>query len=186
MNLDFFQHFKQLKYYHYGHCWLLSWRRLLCHMMIWPAMCEKNIIWHNHMKKLDICSERKCTFSSFEWHERDEDYEFAVVTCLLQTYLLVIFLQEPFNGPVGTYNNFQHPMGAGQPPQLPTSPPTYESVSERAPPIHAPFLFPQMDRRTGQGTTQGRAVCLQFCLSSTLLNYFSDKARTLLYSHRYR
>ncbi|XP_026234609.1 IST1 homolog isoform X2 [Anabas testudineus] len=35
---------------------------------------------------------------------------------------------EPFNGPVGTYNNFQHPMGAGQPPQLPTSPPTYESV----------------------------------------------------------
>uniref|UniRef100_A0A3Q1JMN8 IST1 homolog n=1 Tax=Anabas testudineus TaxID=64144 RepID=A0A3Q1JMN8_ANATE len=36
---------------------------------------------------------------------------------------------EPFNGPVGTYNNFQHPMGAGQPPQLPTSPPTYESVS---------------------------------------------------------
>ncbi|XP_041798153.1 IST1 homolog isoform X2 [Chelmon rostratus] len=33
---------------------------------------------------------------------------------------------EPFN--VGTYNNFQHPMGGGQPPQLPTSPPTYESA----------------------------------------------------------
>ncbi|XP_026234608.1 IST1 homolog isoform X1 [Anabas testudineus] len=37
---------------------------------------------------------------------------------------------EPFNGPVGTYNNFQHPMGAGQPPQLPTSPPTYESIDD--------------------------------------------------------
>lgn len=35
---------------------------------------------------------------------------------------------EQFNVPVGTYNNFQHPMGGGQPPQLPTSPPTYESA----------------------------------------------------------
>ncbi|CAK6973389.1 unnamed protein product [Scomber scombrus] len=35
---------------------------------------------------------------------------------------------EPFNAPVGTYNSFQPPMGGGQPPQLPTCPPTYESV----------------------------------------------------------
>ncbi|XP_076585874.1 IST1 homolog [Chaetodon auriga] len=35
---------------------------------------------------------------------------------------------EQFN--IGTYNNFQHPMGGGQPPQLPTSPPTYESIDE--------------------------------------------------------
>ncbi|KAK2853941.1 hypothetical protein Q5P01_006602 [Channa striata] len=37
---------------------------------------------------------------------------------------------DAFNGPVGTYNNFQHPMGGGQPPQLPTSPPTYESIDD--------------------------------------------------------
>ncbi|KAM8876434.1 IST1 homolog [Synchiropus picturatus] len=36
----------------------------------------------------------------------------------------------PFNPNVGTYNSFQHPMGGGQPPQLPTSPPTYESIDE--------------------------------------------------------
>ncbi|XP_034047887.1 IST1 homolog isoform X2 [Thalassophryne amazonica] len=38
---------------------------------------------------------------------------------------------EPFNAPFGTYNNisdFQPVMGGGQPPQLPTSPPTYEST----------------------------------------------------------
>ncbi|XP_029950809.1 IST1 homolog isoform X3 [Salarias fasciatus] len=35
---------------------------------------------------------------------------------------------EPFNAPIGNYNSFQHPMGGGQPPQLPTSPPTYEST----------------------------------------------------------
>ncbi|XP_034381976.1 IST1 homolog isoform X2 [Cyclopterus lumpus] len=35
---------------------------------------------------------------------------------------------EPYNNPVGTYNNFQHPMGGGQPPQLPSCPPTYESA----------------------------------------------------------
>ncbi|KAM3625176.1 uncharacterized protein V6R79_008072 [Siganus canaliculatus] len=37
---------------------------------------------------------------------------------------------DQFNVPVGTYSNFQHPMGAGQPPQLPTSPPTYESIDD--------------------------------------------------------
>lgn len=37
---------------------------------------------------------------------------------------------QPFNAPVGTYNNFQPPMGEGQPPQLPTSPPTYESIDD--------------------------------------------------------
>uniref|UniRef100_A0A8C1UX26 IST1 homolog n=1 Tax=Cyprinus carpio TaxID=7962 RepID=A0A8C1UX26_CYPCA len=40
---------------------------------------------------------------------------------------------EPFNGPVGTYDgfsNFQPPVRGGQPPQLPSCPPTYESVSE--------------------------------------------------------
>ncbi|KAK1891198.1 IST1 like [Dissostichus eleginoides] len=36
-------------------------------------------------------------------------------------------IDEPFN-PIGTYNNFQHPMGGGPPPQLPTCPPTYESA----------------------------------------------------------
>ncbi|KAM7424262.1 hypothetical protein PAMA_000550 [Pampus argenteus] len=35
---------------------------------------------------------------------------------------------EPMNAPIGTYDNFQHPMRGGQPPQLPTSPPTYESA----------------------------------------------------------
>ncbi|KAM9816873.1 LOW QUALITY PROTEIN: IST1 homolog [Neosynchiropus ocellatus] len=45
---------------------------------------------------------------------------------------------EPFNPNVGTYNNFQHPMGGGQPPQLPTSPPTYESVSEQSLPSMPP------------------------------------------------
>ncbi|XP_068609730.1 IST1 homolog [Brachionichthys hirsutus] len=33
---------------------------------------------------------------------------------------------------IGTYNNFQQPMGGGQPPQLPTSPPTYESIDDLA------------------------------------------------------
>ncbi|CAK6973390.1 IST1 homolog [Scomber scombrus] len=37
---------------------------------------------------------------------------------------------EPFNAPVGTYNSFQPPMGGGQPPQLPTCPPTYESIDD--------------------------------------------------------
>nr|XP_020465980.1 IST1 homolog isoform X2 [Monopterus albus] len=36
----------------------------------------------------------------------------------------------PYNAPVGTYNSFQPPMGGGQPPQLPTSPPTYESIDD--------------------------------------------------------
>ncbi|XP_026867996.2 IST1 homolog isoform X1 [Electrophorus electricus] len=42
---------------------------------------------------------------------------------------------EPFNGPVGTYdgfNNFQPPVRGGQPPQLPSCPPTYESIDELA------------------------------------------------------
>ncbi|CAN9507149.1 unnamed protein product [Ophioblennius macclurei] len=37
---------------------------------------------------------------------------------------------EPSFAPIGSYNNFQHPMGGGQPPQLPTSPPTYESIDD--------------------------------------------------------
>ncbi|XP_006780339.1 IST1 homolog isoform X1 [Neolamprologus brichardi] len=37
---------------------------------------------------------------------------------------------EQFHAPVGTYNSFQPPMGGGQPPQLPTSPPTYESIDD--------------------------------------------------------
>ncbi|KAI1889907.1 hypothetical protein AGOR_G00167750 [Albula goreensis] len=42
---------------------------------------------------------------------------------------------EPFNGPVGTYDGFSHfqpPVGGGQPPQLPSCPPTYESIDELA------------------------------------------------------
>ncbi|XP_019723086.1 IST1 homolog isoform X2 [Hippocampus comes] len=39
-----------------------------------------------------------------------------------------VSLQEPFNPAVGSYNSFPHPVGGGQPPQLPTSPPTYESA----------------------------------------------------------
>ncbi|XP_026071823.1 IST1 homolog isoform X1 [Carassius auratus] len=38
---------------------------------------------------------------------------------------------EPFNGPVGIYDgfsNFQPPVRGGQPPQLPSCPPTYESI----------------------------------------------------------
>ncbi|KAM7015461.1 IST1 homolog [Tautogolabrus adspersus] len=37
---------------------------------------------------------------------------------------------DQFNAPVGTYDNFQQPMGGGQPPQLPTCPPTYESIDD--------------------------------------------------------
>ncbi|XP_034738171.1 IST1 homolog isoform X1 [Etheostoma cragini] len=37
---------------------------------------------------------------------------------------------EPYNAPVGTYNDFQHPMGGGLPPQLPSCPPTYESIDD--------------------------------------------------------
>ncbi|XP_016308627.1 IST1 homolog [Sinocyclocheilus anshuiensis] len=40
---------------------------------------------------------------------------------------------EPFNGSVGTYDgfsNFQPPVRGGQPPQLPSCPPTYESIDE--------------------------------------------------------
>ncbi|XP_036399547.1 IST1 homolog isoform X1 [Megalops cyprinoides] len=42
---------------------------------------------------------------------------------------------EPFNGPVGTYDgfsNFQPPVRGGQPPQLPSCPPTYESIDDLA------------------------------------------------------
>ncbi|XP_051235781.1 IST1 homolog [Dicentrarchus labrax] len=39
-------------------------------------------------------------------------------------------MADQFHVPVGTYNNFQHPMGGGHPPQLPTSPPTYESIDD--------------------------------------------------------
>ncbi|KAG9352466.1 hypothetical protein JZ751_020880 [Albula glossodonta] len=42
---------------------------------------------------------------------------------------------EPFNGPVGTYEGFSHfqpPAGGGQPPQLPSCPPTYESADSRS------------------------------------------------------
>uniref|UniRef100_A0A8D0C5R1 IST1 homolog n=1 Tax=Scleropages formosus TaxID=113540 RepID=A0A8D0C5R1_SCLFO len=41
-------------------------------------------------------------------------------------------VSEPFSGPVGTYDgfaNFQPPVRGGPPPQLPSCPPTYESVS---------------------------------------------------------
>ncbi|TMS12806.1 IST1-like protein [Larimichthys crocea] len=40
---------------------------------------------------------------------------------------------DAFNVPVGTYNSFPHHMGGGQPPQLPTSPPTYESIDDLTP-----------------------------------------------------
>ncbi|KPP72835.1 IST1 protein-like [Scleropages formosus] len=42
---------------------------------------------------------------------------------------------EPFSGPVGTYDgfaNFQPPVRGGPPPQLPSCPPTYESVYDNA------------------------------------------------------
>ncbi|XP_019935740.1 IST1 homolog isoform X1 [Paralichthys olivaceus] len=39
---------------------------------------------------------------------------------------------EPFNAPIGTYDNFKHQMGGGQPPQLPNFPPTYESIDDLA------------------------------------------------------
>lgn len=37
---------------------------------------------------------------------------------------------EPYNPSVGTYNSFQPPVVGGQPPQLPSSPPTYESIDD--------------------------------------------------------
>ncbi|XP_061614707.1 IST1 homolog isoform X1 [Phyllopteryx taeniolatus] len=37
---------------------------------------------------------------------------------------------EPFNPAIGSYNSFPHSVGGGQPPQLPTSPPTYESIDD--------------------------------------------------------
>nr|XP_015223788.1 PREDICTED: IST1 homolog isoform X1 [Lepisosteus oculatus] len=60
---------------------------------------------------------------------------------------------ETFSGPpVGTYdafNNFQPPGRGGQPPQLPSCPPTYESVSV------PPFSLLQPDRQTtGQLNSQ--------------------------------
>jgi len=88
--------------------------------------------------------------------------------------LTFVFHQEPFNAPVGNYNSFQHPMGGGQPPQLPTSPPTYESVSDWALQIRAPLLSPQTDKQTGWGTNQGRTIysaCFQFCLPSALYSF---------------
>ncbi|XP_062868965.1 IST1 homolog isoform X2 [Trichomycterus rosablanca] len=43
---------------------------------------------------------------------------------------------EPFNSPIGTYDggfsNFQPPVRGGQPPQLPSCPPTYESIDDMA------------------------------------------------------
>ena len=46
---------------------------------------------------------------------------------LFPSFLLAL-LQEPYGPPVGTYAD-HFPVGGGQPPQLPTCPPTYESVS---------------------------------------------------------
>nr|XP_057934000.1 IST1 homolog isoform X4 [Doryrhamphus excisus] len=39
-------------------------------------------------------------------------------------------MPEAFNPAVGSYNSFPHTVGGGQPPQLPTSPPTYESIDD--------------------------------------------------------
>ncbi|XP_066504222.1 IST1 homolog [Hoplias malabaricus] len=53
---------------------------------------------------------------------------------------------EPFNGPIGTYdgfNNFQPPVRGGQPPQLPSCPPTYESIDDLAiKPSDSPQVVP--------------------------------------------
>uniref|UniRef100_A0A8C1V6V4 IST1 homolog n=1 Tax=Cyprinus carpio TaxID=7962 RepID=A0A8C1V6V4_CYPCA len=57
---------------------------------------------------------------------------------------------EPFNGSVGTYDgfsNFQPPVRGGQPPQLPSCPPTYESVSASPAPsaqIYDNSSFPEL------------------------------------------
>ncbi|XP_054627480.1 IST1 homolog [Dunckerocampus dactyliophorus] len=37
---------------------------------------------------------------------------------------------EAFNPAIGSYSSFPHTVGGGQPPQLPTSPPTYESIDD--------------------------------------------------------
>lgn len=86
-------------------------------------------------------------------------------------HMTVIFPQDQFNATVGTYNSFQHPMGGGQPPQLPTSPPTYESVSDCTPPTmpsSRPYRW--TDKQERGTNSQGRAVilvCLQFFLCFT-------------------
>lgn len=51
---------------------------------------------------------------------------------------------EPFSGPVGTYDgfsNFQPPVSGAQPPQLPSCPPTYESIDELAVKPSVPQVF---------------------------------------------
>lgn len=91
---------------------------------------------------------------------------------IIQMVLLLFPPQNQFNSQVGTYNNFSHPIGGGQPPQLPISPPTYESVSDRTSPATS-SRSQQMDRPTGWGPdTQGRAVC-SVCLQFYVLFTFS-------------
>lgn len=94
--------------------------------------------------------------------------------------ITVVSPQNQFNAQVGTYNNFSHPIGGGQPPQLPTSPPTYESVSDRTSPATHLSCSQQMDRPTGWGPdTQGRAVC-SVCLQFYVLFAFQTHIRSRL------
>lgn len=88
------------------------------------------------------------------------------------------FLQEPFNTPVGTYNSFQHPMGGGPPPELPTSPPTYESVSDRTLNKHVPHPptpppSQQVDRQTdGEGESLREGPFIRLARSFVCLPHF--------------
>lgn len=63
-------------------------------------------------------------------------------------------------------------MGGAQPPQLPTSPPTYESVSDRTIPLLIPLLVPadgQMDRA---GHNSGKSSLLSLLKVSPLCSFF--------------
>ncbi|XP_043925891.1 IST1 homolog [Protopterus annectens] len=59
---------------------------------------------------------------------------------------------------VGTYeafNNFQPPQQRGPPPQLPTSPPTYESIDDLRPGKNLP---PHMSGPSGPAVTPGKSI----------------------------
>lgn len=82
-----------------------------------------------------------------------------------------LFPQNQFNSQVGTYNNFSHPIGGGQPPQLPTSPPTYESVSD-LPLLPPPLLFPTDGQTNRVGARHSGKSSLFSLLAVLCVLYF--------------
>nr|XP_057933998.1 IST1 homolog isoform X2 [Doryrhamphus excisus] len=78
-------------------------------------------------------------------------------------------MPEAFNPAVGSYNSFPHTVGGGQPPQLPTSPPTYESVSHPLP--HG--QTERAGRHSGKSGSLSLTLFL-FCISTLCLSWFSS------------